>query len=831
MTTLLKDVYYSLRGLTRRPSYTAIAVITLALGIGANTAIFSGLNAILLKSLPFRQPENLMMVYLVNPDSTEKGEESQPWSYPKYKVLRDQNRSFEAVAAFSKQDFSLTDTETPERLTGEIVSAGYFALLGVNAQVGRVFAPDDDAKPNERPVVLIGRGLWQRRFGGDQNVIGRRITLNKTPVEVVGVMPDTFRGLSGVAEVWVPTMMAPALLGPDQLKEPFVHWHDVIARLNPGVTREQAQTEMKNIARAVNEAFPAPPGLESGDINIVPAREAKVDPAIKKSFLILFAAVVLVLLIACVNSANLLLVRARLREKEIAIRLALGASRSHVIRLLLIESTILGVLGGVLGLVVAVFGIYLLNIIRPANNPAEWARNFQILDFNIAQFDARLLAFNFVVAFVAGLFFGLLPAVRATRPDVNGILKGAGGGSSPSEAFGKLRRAGPLSVLVVAEIALAFVLLVGAGLMLRSFERTQQTSIGFDSKNVLTMKFDLSKLEPGAATTFCERLMSNVATLPDVRSSSVSRSMPLSANSGKTELIPVDGPPPMEPGSGPAVNYQIIGGEYFKTLGIPLTKGRMFSDHDRAGTPRVAIVNEKAARELWPGEEPLGKRVSLALGWGPHQSAEVVGVVGDVKYNTVEEPVTRDFYLPFQQNWQIPNYILVRTGGDPSSLVEAVRREVLSLNKDLPVYDVKTMEQRMADATSKTRLSTLLLGLFAGVALVLSVIGVYGVTSYAVSQQAKEFSIRMALGASPESIVKLVLSRAALLTVFGIGFGLFAALTLTRILTSQLYGVSSTDPTTFLVASLLLAAASLLASYLPARRVTNLQPMVAFRNE
>ena len=828
MRTLLKDVYYSLRGLARRPSYTAIAVITLALGIGANTAIFSGLNAILLKSLPFRQPDNLMMVYLVNPGSTEKGEESQPWSYPKYEVLRDQNRSFEAVAAFSKQDFSLTDTETPERLTGEVVSAGYFALLGVNAQVGRVFAPDEDAKPKDRPVVLIGRGLWQRSFGGDQNVIGRRILLNKTPVEVVGVMPDSFHGLSGVAEVWVPTMMAPALLAPDQLTEPFVHWHDVIARLKPGLSREQAQVEMKNIARALNEAFPAPPGFESGDVNVVAMREAKADPAIKKSFLILFAAVVLVLLIACVNSANLLLVRARLREKEIAIRLALGASRGRVVRLLLIESTVLGLLGGLVGLLVAVLGIYLLNIIRPANNPAEWARNFQILDFNIAQFDARLLGFNFVVAFVAGLLFGLLPALRASRPDVNGILKGVG--SSPSEAFGKLRRVGPLSLLVVAEIALSFVLLVGAGLMLRSFQRMQQTSIGFDPKNVLTMKFDLSKRERGALTSFCERLMSNVRTLPDVQSSSVSRSMPLSANSGMTELIPVGGPP-AEPGSGPPINYQIIGGEYFKTLGIPLTKGRTFSDHDRAGAPRVAIVDEKAARELWPGEDPIGKRVSLALGWGPNQSAEIVGVVGDVKYNSVEEPVKPDIYLSFLQNYQIPNYILVRTGGDPSALIQAVRREVLSLDKDLPVYDVKTMEQRMADATSKTRLSTLLLGLFAGVALLLSVIGVYGVTNYAVSEQAKEFSIRMALGASPENILRLVLSRAALLTVVGIGFGLFAALTLTRILTSQLYGVSSTDPATFLGASLLLGAASLLACYVPARRVTRLQPMVAFRNE
>jgi predicted permease len=828
MRTLLKDVIYSLRGLAKRPGYTLVAVLTLALGIGANTAIFSGINAILLKSLPFREPDNLMLAYLGSPGSTETEQESQPWSYPKYEVLRDQNRSFEQVAAFSKQDFSLTDTETPERLTGEIVSASYFPLLGLNARQGRVFGAEEDARPKDRPVVVISHGLWQRRFGSDANIIGRRIFLDKITLEVVGVMPEGFRGLSGAAELWIPTMMAPALLAPDQLTEPFVHWHDVVARLKPGLPREQAQAEMKSLAQTLNEAVPAPPGFESGDINIVPLREAKVDPTIKKSFLILFVAVVFVLLIACVNSANLLLARSLSRQKEIAIRLALGARRSHIIRLLLIESSILGLLGGLFGLLLAIWGTNLLNVIRPANNPAEWARNFQILDFNVATLDASVLIFNFVVAITAGLLFGLLPAIRASRPDVNSALKDVATG--PAESFGRFRGLGPVSLLVIAEVALSLVLLAGAGLMLRSFQTMQHTDIGFDPKNILTMKFDLSKLEPPAANAFIEQLLARVSALPGVRSASVSQSTPLSDNAGKTELNIV-GRPPGPPGSGPAVDYHVVGGEHFKTLAVPVVKGRTFTERDRADAPRVAVINEHAARLIWPGEDPLGKRIMLSLGWSPDQAAEIVGVVGDVKYHGVEEPVNADVYLSYLQDGQRPNFILARTTGDPASLTQQMRREVLALNKDMPVYDVKTMEERVAAMTSRTRLSALLLGLFAGVALLLSSIGVYSMTSYAVSERTKEFGIRMALGASPQQIFRLVLRRGVLVAGIGIVGGLLAAFALTRVLASQLYGVSSTDPLTFLGVSLLHALVALLACYVPARRVTRLDPMIAFKHQ
>ena len=828
MRTLLRDIRYSLRVLAKKPGYTIVAMLTLALGIGANTAIFSGLNAILLKSLPFRDPDNLMVVYLANPGGDETEEKSQPWSYPKYEVLRDQSGSFEQVAAFSKRDFSLTDTETPERLTGEVVSAGYFPLLGVGAQRGRVFTSDEDARPSERPVVLIGEGLWQRRFGGDPNIVGRRIFLDKTPLEVVGVMPANFHGLSGVADLWVPTMMAATLIAPDQLTEPFVHWHDVAARLKPGVSREQAQAEMKLVVQRLNEAFPAPPGFESGNVNVVPLRDAKVDPALKNSFMVLFAAVVFVLLIACINIANLLLARSLSRQREMAVRLAIGASRGHVVRLLLIESALLGLGGGVLGLLLAVWGINLLNLVRPANNPAQWARNFQILDFNVAQLDARVLVFNFAIALLAGLLFGVLPALRASRADLNSVLKGVAGG--PGEVFGRVRRMGPLSLLVGAEIALSLVLLIGAGLMLRTFERTQQTALGFDPKNVLTVKFDLSKLEPAAATTFSEELLGRVAALPGVRAASVSSSTPLSSNAGMTELSLLGGPP-AEPGQGPPIDYHVVDGEHFKTLGIPVVKGRTFTRQDRAGTPRVALINERAAREIFPGEDPVGKRVRLALGWEPGTSAEIVGVVGDVKYNNVEEPPKSDIYLPYLQDNQRPKFLLVRTGGNPTTLVDAVRREVFSLNKDMPVYDVKTMDERIAAVTSRTRLIALLLALFAGLALLLSAIGVYGLTGYTVSERTKEFSIRMALGASPQHLRRLVLSRVALLVGLGIAVGLCVAFALTRVLISQLYGVSSTDPLTFLGVALLLAAVAFFAGYLPARRVTRLNPMSAIRNE
>jgi putative ABC transport system permease protein len=828
MGTLFRDILYSLRGLAKRPGYTAVAVLTLALGVGANTAIFSAINALLLKPLPFHNPQELTMVYLKNAGASDAEAESQPWSYPKYEVLRDNNRSFAQVAAFSKQDFALTDTDNPERLTAEVVSASYFPLLGVSAESGHVFDAADDKMPNERPVVLIGRELWQRRFSSDPNIVGQRIFINKTPLTVVGVMPSSFHGLSGNAEVWIPTMMAPTLLAPDELTEPFVHWHDVIGRLKPGVTREQAQEEMKTIARALNEAIPSPPGFESGDVNLVALKDAKIDPTMRKSFLILFIAVIFVLLIACVNSANLLLARSLSRQKEIAIRLALGATRSHIIRLLLVESVLIGLIGGALGLLMAVWGIRLLNAIRPANNPAQWARNFQVLDLNVAQLDSTVLVFNFAIAILVGLLFGLLPALKASKPDINNTLKDVASGTA--ESFGKLRRIGPRSLLVISEVALSFVLLVGAGLMLRSFGLMQSTKIGFDPGHVLTMKFDLASYQGPAATAFCQQLLSRVSTLPGVRSASVSQSTPLSTNSGSTELTILERPQ-ASPGTGPSIDYHVVGSDYFKTLSIQLIKGRSMTEQDREGTPKVALINETAARKLWPGEDPIGKRVRLSLGWKPDESAEIIGIVGDVKYDNIEVPVKPDLYLSYLQDTQKPSFILLRTDGDPNALVQPVRSQILALNKDLPVYDIKTMDQRVADVTSRTHLSAILLGLFSGVALVLSAIGIYGLMSYAVSERRKEFAIRMALGASPKHIIKLIIGNGMLLAVVGVAAGLFAAFALTRVLASQLYGVTSTDPLTFLGVSLLLTIVALLACYIPAQKAARVDPLVTFNGE
>ena len=824
METILRDIRYAIRTMIKSPGFTAVAVLSLALGIGANTSIFSIVNTLLLKPLPYKDPDRLAQVFRQT-DETGKGlEASELWSYPKFQVIRDNSETFDQLAAVSDQNFPVTDSDNPERLNAEMVSASYFPMLGVEASVGRTFSADEDTTPGTHPVALLSYGIWQRRFGGDAKVIGETISLNKVPLTIVGVLPEGFKGQKGTAEVWVPMMMAPRLTFPRRLLSPLAHWTEVIARLKPGVTPGQAQSEMGVVAAKLSEAIPTSgqtaPSPES--IKLVSLKEAKLDPAIRKSFLVLFGAVGFVLLIACANIANLLLTRSVSRRKEIAIRLALGASRARLIRQLLTESVLLSTLGGVAGLLIAMWGVELLASFKPAG--AERSNNYiQLLDFSKANVDGQVLAFNLLLSVVTGIVFGLLPALQASRPGVSDALKEGGLAAAPrSHSLGLSAK----GILVVSEIALSLVLLIGAGLMIRSFSNLQALAIGFHPEQVMTFQVTLPKYKPEAEVAFDNQLLERINGLPGVQAATVASSTPLSSNSAATVMRVKE-----DEGEPKPVGLHSIGPDYFKTLRVPIIAGRSFTHQDREGARLVAIVNEAAAKKYWPNEDPIGKEIWLGAGWGKDQYGEIVGIVGDVKYGKVEELARPEVYLPYTQPTEPASFVLVRSSHDPRKVVGAVRNEILVLDKNVPVFDVKTMEERSASATSRTRFSALLLGVFALLALVLSAIGIYGVVSHAASGRKREIGIRMALGATSRDVLGLVVREGVVLTLAGIGLGLCGAFAVTRVLGSQLYGVGTTDAATFAVVSLLLGGLALMASYIPAVRAARIDPMVALRSE
>ncbi|HKY05902.1 MAG TPA: ABC transporter permease, partial [Blastocatellia bacterium] len=766
MSTLMQDVKYGARMLAKRPGFTAVALVTLALGIGANTAIFSVVNAVLLRPLPLKDPDRLVMVVETN---LSKGWDQFSVSPLNFTDWRDQNQVFEQIVASRNWAFNLTGNGDPERVRGTRVSAGLLEMVGATPAQGRLFTAEED-QPGRGNVVLISHGLWQRRFGSNPDIIGQTLTLNSQSYTVIGIMPKDY-SFPGRSEIW-----APMAFSQSEQASRGGHFISVFARLKDNVTIEQARTEMQSLAGRLEEQYPdTNKGWSANVISLMDQVVGDIRPAL----MVLLGAVAFVLLIACANVANLLLARSASRYKEIAIRTALGASRFQLVRQLLTESLLLSVLGGGLGLLLAFWGVDFLVSISPENIP-------RVREIGL---DRQVFIFTALLSVLTGVFFGVVPAIQGSKPDLTEALKEGGRGST-----GGRHRA--RSVLVVSEVALALVLLIGAGLMIKSFTRLQRIDPGFNPVNVMTMSVSLpsSKYrEPHQQTGFYNQLIERVRSLPGVESAAASTSIPIGGSDYIYGFLIEGGT--VSPQDAPSANYYSITPDYFKAMGIPLKRGRNFTDADLANTTLVAIINETFAKRYFPDEDPIGKRIHITN--GPQAFREIVGIVGDVRHYSLDQESTAQMYEPYAQKPFTSMALAIRTTQDPTSLISAVRSQVLAVDRDQPVSNVKTLEQLVSESIAQPRLSMLLLTIFAVVAMVLAAVGLYGVMSYSVTQRTNEIGIRMALGARRTDVLRLVVGQGMMLAVIGVGIGLAASFVLTRFLATLLYTVSATDPLTF----------------------------------
>jgi predicted permease len=820
MNSVTQDLRIAVRAFARNPGFTLAAVLSLAIGIGANTSIFSVANALLLRPLPYKDASRLVILWNRSPGL----DILQDWfSTAQYLDIKNGHRGFEDLAIASGGEDNLTGEGEPERVGTVRVSSNLLAMLGAHAAVGRLFLPDEDS-PGRAATAVLSYGMWARRYGSDPRILGKSITINGQSYEVVGILPNSFS---------LPHEVLPTLYGPEQpdVFLPFplgpkaagVRTHEdynILGKLKPGVSVAQAQAEMDTITAGLRrdypESYPPNGGLTFG---IVPLLEQVVGD-VRRALLVLLSAVGFVLLIACANVANLLLSRAVARQQEIAIRAALGASRGRIVRQLLTESLLLSLCGGALGVILCVGSMKWIHVLGTKSLP-------RLADIGI---DGRVLFFTLLLSILSGILFGLAPALRVSRIDLNATLKDASRGSAGTSAVwgrgNNMRR-----LLVISELALSVVLLTGAGLLIRSFARLQNVAPGFNPKNVLTFELALNGERYGDKQIIWNtnrQLWSTLEQIPGVTFAGGTTALPLSEAFAWTPIT-VEGRTPLPGEKFLNADARVVGGQYFQAMEVPLRSGRFFSEEDVAGKPPVVIIDEFMAEELWSGQDAVGKRIHMVESKEPWFT--VVGVVGRVKHESLDSDPRIAFYLAQTQYPSRAMTLVVRSQGDPSALSPAVKKALRGIDPDLPMYSVRTMAERVEESLARRRFSMLLLGLFAGFALALATIGIYGVMAYLVNQGTREIGIRMALGATQREILKLVVFQGMTLAVSGLGIGLAAALVLTRLMRSLLYGVNASDPATFGAISVLLAFVALLATYVPAKRAARVDPIVCLRSE
>ena len=807
LRTVWKDLRYGVRTLVKSPAFTVVAVLSLALGIGANTAIFSVVNGVLLRPLPYPESESVVAVWHTPPQASFPGMKRFSVSPANYLDWKEQSRAYEEMAIYQYAGLSLSAGADPVPVTGAAVSSDFFSVLRTQASKGRTFSPEEEQQGREQ-VVVLGHGLWQRAFGADPNVIGQTVTLNSRPYNVVGVMPAGFE-FPAEAELWVPLAWDAA-----ERQTRSIHDYLVIARLKPGASLEQARAEMSTISSRLEQQYPE--ANKGWGAAVIPLQEDIVGD-VRPALLVLFSAVGFVLLIACANVANLMLARGASRRKEIALRIALGATRGRIVRQLLCESVLLSVAGGLLGLLLADWGGRLLVRLSSGSLP------------NTAEVgvDAWALGFTLLVSLAAGVVAGVAPALQFSKNELAQTLKQGTGRSAAGSMRQRTRKA-----LVVCEVALSLILLVGAGLMIRSFWKLQNVDPGFDVSNTLTLSVGLPSTrysEPQQQLAFHDRVLDQVRALPGVVAVGSTTTIPLTGG-GSKQPFSVEGRPAPPLSEQPLAQTRYVSPDYFKAIGIPLKQGRAFEDRDRDGAPQVVIISEAMARHFWPGENAVGKRLTASFHekLGPR---EIVGVVGDVKSNGLDDEGGSTMYLPFRQAPRPWITFVARASSDPQGFVQPVSKAVYAVDREQAISSVRTMEQVMAESLSGRRFNMTLLMTFAALALALAAVGVYGVMNYSVMLRRRELGIRIALGARALDVLRLVLGQGLALTLIGVAVGMAGAYALTRLMESLLYGVTATDFLTFGSVSGVIILVGLLASFLPARRATKVDPMIALRSE
>ena len=823
MDSLWQDLRYAVRLFARSPGVTATAVLALALGIGANSAIFSLVNGVLLRPLPGVQDVN----QVVTLEPAQNGRAQYSFGYPDYVDYRDHNSSFAGLAAHCGTPLSFNNG-APERLRGDLVTGNYFSVLGVIPAAGRMIAPEDDDQPGAHAVAVLSYGFWLRAFGGDAEAVGRGIKLNGYDFTIVGVASRDFRGTEtgGSYDVWIPIKMQvqamPRTMGRNWFNDRSAGWLSLFGRLRPGVSVDQAQSELTTIAGGLEQSYP---DTNTGrDVSVLAGLGLDSDDrtSLRNFLALLLVAVTLLLLIACSNVANLLLLRATSRRREIAVKLALGATRGRLIRQLLTEASLLSLIAGGLGLLLAPWSA---ELILAFQQPAYGLRGVNISP------DARVLAFTAVISIVTAVMFGLAPAMKASKVDLVTSLKDG----APSSGHRKSRLQGNL---VVAQVALSLVLLIGAGLAVRTMQKALMMDRGFDGENMVLMSMDLTirGYSEAQGRSFYEELVKRVDALPGVISSSLAKTVPPNDWSDRLSVfLPGDEPPPdvlrVRDDLGLRVDANRIAPNYFRTLGIPILEGREFNNLDRLGTTPVAVVNEKLASRLWPGESAVGRLLSVPFWREPRPPVEIIGVARDTKHRSLLAEMPMLIYLPELQAYDGRATLVARIGGDPTKLIPAIRREVAALDKDLTLYAVKTMSEQIESTLWQQRTAAGLIGIFGLLAIALAAIGIYGVIAHSVAQRTREIGIRMALGADAQDVRRMIVRQGLRLALTGVVVGLVAAFALTRLMSSLLYGVSATDPLTFVISSVTLVGVALGACLVPARRATRVDPMIALRCE